>query len=154
MALNGKMQRYAEGRASGMDPQTAGAHAGYAPGRGLNVTVSKVEARADVKAEIKRIKREGVSVETEERAGPGRKADWEMKANYKDPLALLLDVMNNPDAPKSLRYQAAKDSLAYCHPRIAESGKKEKEQEKAEKLSKGGKYQRKSAPQRASHAVN
>ena len=103
---------------------------------------------SDVKAEIKRIKREGVSVETEERAGPGRKADWEMKANYKDPLALLLDVMNNPDAPKSLRYQAAKDSLAYCHPRIAESGKKEKEQEKAEKLSKGGRFQRKAAPQR------
>ena len=149
MALNGKMQLYAEGRAAGMEPHVAGAHAGYAPGRGLNVTVSKVEARADVKAEIKRLKREGVSVESESSGKPGPRSDWAMKGCYNNPLELLLDVMNNPDAPKSLRYQAAKDSMPYCHPRIAEAGKKEKDQERAEKASKGGKFKSKSAPQRA-----
>ena len=76
-----------------------------------------------------------------------------MKPKYDTPLDLLRDVWNNPDAPKSLRYQAAKDALPYCHPRIAEAGKKEKKEELAKKTSGAGRFQTKSAPQRA-HAVN
>lgn len=150
MALRGKMQRYAEGRASGMDPHTAGAHAGYAPGPGLAVAVSRIEARVDVQKEIKRLKKGGATAEasTESPSRPGPRADWEMKAKYEDPLSLLKDIMNNPDAPKSLRYQAAKDALPYCHPRIAEAGKKEKKEELAKKASGAGRFQRKSAPQR------
>lgn len=154
MALRGKMQRYAEGRASGMEPHTAGAHAGYAPGPGLAVAVSRIEARVDVQKEIKRLKKGGAPTGAEaEVATTTARADWAMKDKYEDPLSLLKDIMNNPDAPKSLRYQAAKDALPYCHPRIAEAGKKEKKEELAKKTSGAGRFQRKSAPQRA-HVVN
>ena len=152
MALGGKMQRYAEGRASGMDPQTAGAHAGYAPGAGLAVAVSRIEARQDVKKEIKRLIKEGVEIDTESAPESEEKRKWEMKPRYDSPLDLLEDVMNNPNAPKSLRYQSAKDSLPYRHARVAEPGKKEKKEEAARAATKRGKFQGKSAPQR--HVVN
>lgn len=149
MALRGNMQKYAEGRAAGMDPNTAAAHAGYAPGAGIRVVASRLESRTDVRAEIKRLKKGGAPVEAEaEVATTTARGDWEMKAKYEDPLSLLKDIMNNPDAPKSLRYQAAKDALPYCHPRIAEAGKKEKKEELAKKAAGAGRFQRKSAPQR------
>lgn len=67
-----------------------------------------------------------------------------MKDRYSTPLDLMLDVMNNPDAPKSLRYQAAKDALPYCHPR-KEGGKKDEAKERAKKAA-GGKFQTAARP--------
>lgn len=159
MALKGKMQAYAEGRAAGMDPNTAGAHAGYAPGAGMRVVASKLEARADVRAEIKRLKKAGVDTLPESGPAPaadesGKRTEWQMQDSYASPLELLEDIMNNPNAPKSLRYQAAKDALPYRHGRVAEAGKKEKKQEAAEVASAKGKFQRKAPPKRVSHSVN
>lgn len=154
MALKGKMQAYAEGRAAGMDPNTAGAHAGYAPGAGMRVVASKLEARADVRAEIKRLKKEGVKTDAVGDLAVATRDAWAMKDSYTSPLELLEDIMNNPNAPKSLRYQAAKDALPYRHGRVAEAGKKEKKQEAAEAASAKGKFQRKAPPKRVSHSVN
>ena len=154
MALRGNMQKYAEGRAAGMDPNTAAAHAGYAPGAGIRVVASRLEARTDVKAEIKRLKRDGVEVDTtveEPKAGRG---EWDMKDKYASPLDLLEDVMNNPNAPKSLRYQAAKDSLPYRPARVAEAGKKEKKEDLARQKSGAGRFSTKRAPQREHHVMN
>lgn len=150
MALGGKMQLYAQGRAAGLDPNTAAANAGYAPGPGLRVNASRLESRADVKAEIKRLKKAGVVTAPEPTAHqePQEKEPWGLKDRYDSPLDLLEDVMNNPNAPKSLRYQAAKDALPYRHGRVAEAGKKEKKESAAVAASTRGKFQRKSAPQR------
>ena len=130
MALNGKMQKYAEARAQGLSPQDAGRDAGYS-GSGLAVTVSRIEKRDDVRSEIKRLKNGGK---------PEPEADtidsWAMKDHYDSPLALLVDVMNNPKAPKGIRYQAAKDALPYKHARV-EGGKKEEKDEKAKRAVKG-----------------
>ena len=117
MSLRGKMQAYAEARAQGLEPLIAGAHAGYS-GSGMAVSLSRIEARADVKAEIRRLKKGGrVEAKPEVEGDSGDREPWKMKDKYPNPLALMEDVMNNPLAPKSLRYQAAKDALPYCHAR-------------------------------------
>lgn len=136
MALRGKMQAYAEARAQGLAPLAAAAMAGYS-GAGVKVTTSRIEARSDLQTEIKRLKRGGKRLEAKE---PGVEVDndepWTMKDRYGTPLALLEDVWNNPKAPKSLRYQAAKDALPYCHAR-KEAGKKDEVKDKATKAAKG-----------------
>lgn len=151
MALNGKMQAYAAARAQGLAPNDAAAHAGYA-GSGIRVTTSRIEARSDVQAEIRRIKKGGVTVTVTPPAknDEGDIDKWGMRDKYANPLDLMLDVMNNPKAPKSLRYMAAKDALPYCHPR-KEGGKKEEKKERAEKAA-GGKFQTAARPSHL-HAV-
>lgn len=144
MALRGKMQAYAEARAQGLSPADAAAHADYS-GSASRVTVSRIEARADVQAEIARLKRGGVDEgEGDEPGG------WQMKDRYASPLDLLEDVWNNPQAPKSLRYQAAKDALPYCHPR-KEAGKKE-DKEKAAKEAAKGKFKTARRPGQSAYA--
>lgn len=133
MTLRGKMQAYVEARAQGLEPKVAARHAGYEEA-GIAVTVSRMERRADVQAEIRRLKRGGKAVD--EDSGKERLEKWAMKDRYSNPLDLMLDVMNNPEAPKSLRYQAAKDALPYCHPR-KEGGKKDEQKERATKAAKG-----------------
>lgn len=141
MALRGKMQAYAEARAQGLRPLDAGAVAGYS-GAGVKVTISRLEKRDDVKAEIKRLARGGKAEKRGEEKGTLDK--WQMQDSYSNPLELMLDVMNNPEAPKSLRYQAAKDALPYCHPR-KEGGKKDEAKERATKASQG-KFQTSARP--------
>ena len=151
MALGGKMQAYAAARAQGLRPLDAAAHAGYS-GSGIKVTTSRIEARSDVQAEIKRIKKGGVTVTAPggKESAEERDEKWGMRDSYDNPLDLMLDVMNNPKAPKSLRYQAAKDALPYCHPR-KEGGKKEEASERAKKAA-GGKFKTAARPTHL-HAV-
>lgn len=137
MALNGKMQKYAEGRAHGLSPRDAGLAAGYS-GSGLAVTVSRIDKRDDVRSEIQRLKRGG-KAEPEAKSDDNGIDSWAMKDSYDSPLELLRDVWNNPKAPKGIRYQAAKDALPYLHARM-EGGKKE-EKEKGAKGAAKGKFQ-------------
>jgi hypothetical protein len=144
MALRGKMQAYAEARAAGLAPKDAAAHAGYEMA-GVAVTVSRLEARSDIQAEIKRAKRGGKRATASETDSPEvERAKWAMRDHYSSPLDLMLDVMNNPQAPTSVRYQAAKDALPYCHPR-KEGGKKDEARERAKKAA-GGKFQTTARP--------
>lgn len=137
MTLRGKMQAYVEARAQGLEPKAAARHAGYEEA-GIAVTVSRMERRADVQAEVHRLKRGGNSTDEDsgKQSADERLEKWAMKDRYSNPLDLMLDVMNNPEAPKSLRYQAAKDALPYCHPR-KEGGKKDEQKERATKAAKG-----------------
>ena len=129
MALRGKMQAYAEARARGHAPMAAGVHAGY-EGAGLKVSVSRIEARQDVQNEIKKLRKEDNDSESTSNES------WSMKERYKTPLELLQDVWNNPKAPKSLRYQAAKDALPYCHAK-KEGGKKDEVADRSKKAAQG-----------------
>ena len=139
MALKGKMQKYAEGRANGLAPKDAARMAGYAEGGSLKVAVSRMEARADVKAEVDRLRKQSGAAEPDE----GRE-QWGLKDHYDSPLELMLDVMNNPLAPVSARYGAAKDALPYCHAR-KEGGKKD-EAAKESKKAAAGKFGSSPAP--------
>ena len=154
MALRGKLQAYAEARAQGLKPIDAAAQAGYAPGPSMKVCASIAEKRADVQAEILRLKRggktEGAEDEGVEEAG---RDAWKMKDSYKSPLDLLRDVWNNPQAPKALRYQAAKDALPYCHARMEGGKKKDAEETAREKSNPGNKYAPGTQPTRL-RAVN
>ena len=123
MELRGKMQKYVEGRLAGMAPQVAGSYAGYGKA-GLKVAVCKLEKRSDIQAILK-----GNAPAQEEVIG-GRGEKWEMRNKYANPLELFLDVMNNPKAPVSMRYQAAKDAAPYCHAR-KEGGKKQEKMDNA-----------------------
>ena len=134
MALKGKMQRYAEARAHGLEPLAAAAQADYC-GPGIKVTTSRLEKRADVQNEIRRLRKGGKGVDTSE-TDTGELDKWALRDSYDSPLELLLDVVNNPKAPKSLRYQAAKDALPYCHAR-KEGGKKDEKEQAAKKASAG-----------------
>lgn len=142
MALRGKMQAYAEARAAGLAPKDAAAHAGYEMA-GVAVTVSRMERRADVQAEVKRLKRSGKREDSTDSPEVER-GKWAMRDHYSNPLDLMLDVMNNPQAPTSVRYQAAKDALPYCHPR-KEGGKKDDANNRAKKAA-AGKFQTAARP--------
>ena len=146
MALKGKMQAYAEGRANGMEPRAAAAHAGYS-GAGVKVVTCRLEQRDDVKKEIQRLRKGGEA--------PSHDDDpeaWAMKDRYGSPLELFLDVMNNPKAPKSLRHQAAKDAAPYCHAR-KEGGKKD-EKDKAAKKAAAGRFGSLEKPSHLQKRVN
>lgn len=56
-----------------------------------------------------------------------------------DPMAFLIDVMNNPEAEPRARIDAAKALLPYTHAKIGEGGKKDQKAEAAKKAS-GGKF--------------
>lgn len=138
------MQGYVEARAQGLEPRMAAAHAGY-ESAGVAVTISRLEARADIQSAIRKLATGGKKGKvTAEEADE----QWGMKDRYNAPLELMLDVMNNPKAPKGLRYQAAKDALPYCHAR-KEGGKKDEVKERAKAATKG----RFQAQGRPSHMV-
>lgn len=127
-----KIPGYIENRIAGLDPQSAALAMGYAKS-GLAVTVCRLEKRADVIAAVRKAKRGGVGkrVVTETSDDDPKKLDpWKLKDRYSNPLELLLDVMNNKDAPGGLRIQCAKDAMPYMHAR-KESSKREEKDSKA-----------------------
>lgn len=136
--FRGKISDYVAARIEGLPPYEAGIHAGYAQA-GIRVAICRLEQRADVRKAIKAGAEAqapgGVEDEPDDPMAGGRE-QWEMKESYESPLALMLDVMNNALAPKTLRYQAAKDALPYCHPR-KEGGKKEEKEKEAKKAATG-----------------
>lgn len=157
MSLKGRMQLFAEARAQGLGPEAAAGHAGYSQ-TGIRVTASRLESRADVQKEIRRLKKGGPSPRDEMKAALGVEDNeldkWGMKDHYNSPLDLLKDVYNNPKAPKSLRYQAAKDALPYCHAR-KESGKKDETANEAKKAgAKGSRFGQQQRPSHLSAVVN
>jgi hypothetical protein len=137
--FRGKISDYVAARIEGLPPYEAGIHAGYAQA-GIRVAICRLEQRADVRKAIKAgaepQAKGGVEDEPDVPADDGGREQWAMKDSYESPLDLMLDVMNNALAPKTLRYQAAKDALPYCHPR-KEGGKKEDRAKEAKKAAQG-----------------
>lgn len=152
--FRGKISDYVAARIEGLSPLDAGIHAGYAQA-GIRVAICRLEQRADVRKAIKAGAEAqapgGVEDEPDVPGADGGREQWEMKDSYESPLDLLLDTMNNPLAPKTLRYQAAKDALPYCHPR-KEGGKKEEREKEAKKAAKG-KFRPGRRPGQSSHTV-
>jgi phage terminase small subunit len=133
-----KIAAYCRHRAEGQPIGQAALLAGYKPSS-APVTASRLEPRADVQAEIKRLKAEikagrghvgGDDLPDPMSASPY--GGWELKKHYASSLELMQDVYNNPKAPTGIRIQAAKDALAYEHAKLTPLGKKAQKQADAE----------------------
>ena len=136
MASREKLNLYAQARANGLRPLDAAVHAGYSRST-AHVASSRNESRADVQAMIRKLKRgEKDETSSSDDSDSVEIGKWALKDKYNSPLELMLDVMNNPAAPKALRYTAAKDCLPYCHAR-KEGGKKDERADRADKAGKG-----------------
>lgn len=73
----------------------------------------------------------------EDETSPQENTAWALKEHYDSPLELLLDVMNNGQAPAGLRIQCAKDAMPYCHAKKSEGGKKDLAHDAAVRALKG-----------------
>lgn len=73
----------------------------------------------------------------EEAEEPQTNTAWALKEHYDSPLELLIDVMNNGQAPAGLRIQCAKDALPYCHAKKSDGGKKDLAHDAAVRALKG-----------------
>ncbi len=155
-----KIQDYIDQRVAGVDALNACLAAGYSQA-GISVTMARLESREDVRQAIRAAKRgvgkskplrplksptskrEYRSVDDEPRHGDGPDKNpldpWRLKDRYQSPLELLLDVMNNRDAPGGLRIQCAKDAMPYCHAR-KEGGKKDDEKNRAKSTNSTSKF--------------
>ena len=120
---------YISHRVNGAAPSQAATLAGYSA-RGINQTASRLEAREDVMRAVRGESRE----EAEE---PQTNTSWALKEHYDSPLELLIDVMNNGQAPAGLRIQCAKDALPYCHAKKSDGGKKDLAHDAAVRALKG-----------------
>ena len=121
---------YISHRVNGAAPSQAATLAGYSA-RGINQTASRLEAREDVMRAVRGESRE------EEAEEPQTNTAWALKEHYDSPLELLIDVMNNGQAPAGLRIQCAKDALPYCHAKKSEGGKKDLAHDAAVRALKG-----------------
>lgn len=141
-----KMQHFAAQIALGVKGREAAISAGYAPATAAQ-TASKLLARADIKAEVKRVRsQKGVANPKLARGGSTDIGDEKplMKDHYASSLELLRDLYNNKKAPYALRFEAAKQG---------EQGKKEKAKDVAKEKAGAGKFKKK-APPRISHAAH
>ena len=120
---------YISHRVNGAAPSQAAMLAGYSA-RGINQTASRLEAREDVMRAVR-----GDAPEDE--TSPQENTAWALKEHYDSPLELLLDVMNNGQAPAGLRIQCAKDAMPYCHAKKSEGGKKDLAHDAAVRALKG-----------------
>ena len=123
---------YISHRVNGAAPSQAAMLAGYSA-RGINQTASRLESREDVMRAVRGDAPEDETSPDESQANTA----WALKEHYDSPLELLLDVMNNGQAPAGLRIQCAKDAMPYCHAKKSEGGKKDLAHDAAVRALKG-----------------
>lgn len=70
-------------------------------------------------------------------SGPKPKPVKPLKVKAKEPLAFLLEVMQDADAEPRLRVRAAVAAAQYRHMKKGDGGKKDERQEKAGKAGRG-----------------
>src|SRR4051812_18686953 len=97
-----KVPEYIRYRVSGLAPRDAAVAAGYAQS-GIRVTTTRLEAREDVRKALRAGKRVGKPAEVDD--APPAPEGWKLKDRYSTPLDLMIDLMNNPNAPSGMRYQ-------------------------------------------------
>lgn len=136
--LTEKQRKFAQAKAAGMSHRDAAITAGYAVA-GAAVQGSQLMKLPHVKAEVARMKK-GFT-RSERKAAGEKEAEREpgrLRDRYDSPLDLMLDTMNNPNMPVSVRFEAAKQALPYTSARLSDAGKKAKKTERAQELSKPG----------------
>lgn len=137
--LTEKQQAFAVNKAAGVKNREAAIAAGYASSS-ADVTAAKLMIRDDIKAAIKAAKSSSAKPE-------GVTINAMPRKHYADPMTFLEDVMNGPAFPVALRVDAAKQLLPYKHARMGEQGKKEKQKERAEALTRTPRFATSKPPQ-------
>lgn len=137
--LTEMQQKFAEGKAAGLGNRDAAIAAGYAT-NSADVTAAKLLARADIKAEVQRMKK---VVAKSPKVGfgvpePDADDDKGIPARFGSSLELMQHCYNNPKLPLGLRFEAAKQALPYEHGKVGEKGKKQTAKERADEISNGG----------------
>ena len=130
------MRLFCEAKASGLDNAKAARLAGYSVAT-AKTKGSELMARPEIRAEVTRLKKG--------EAEPGLRP-IPLKAHYDSPLDFMLDVMNQPLMPPSLRFEAAKQALPYVNPRVDAKGKKDQRKDAAHKVAGESKFKPKRAP--------
>lgn len=140
-----RMQRFVEGRAAGLEPRAAGLAAGYSAAT-VESAVSRLGKRDDVRKAIAALKRKTTG-NTQKDESDSSEDGMGLRNKYDSPLEFMDHCMNNPKLPAGLRFEAAKQMLAYRHARIGEKGKKDSDKDEAGKVSgKDGPYKMKRPP--------
>lgn len=135
-----KQRRFIELKAMGLPNKDAAIQAGYAP-NSADVSAGKLMMRGDILDAIK-----------EAQTSSGQSDNNMPRDHYPDALTFLMDVMNHHALPVGMRIDAARHLLPYQHARLGEQGKKQKRQDEADKMTKGGKFQTGKAPKL--HAID
>lgn len=145
--LTEQQMRFVEAKATGINARQAGLLAGYSA-KTVNQATSRLMARADIKAAIRKAKKDGPKAGVDNTDDDGKPR---LRDHYESPLDFMLDVMNQPSMPAGLRFEAAKQALPYVNPKITPAGKKQDKKERAKDIASGGaetrgKYQTKRPP--------
>jgi hypothetical protein len=141
-----KMQIFCQAKANGATSVNAALLAGYSASTAVKQG-SRLMGRDDVRAEIARLKREAKKGEVE--GQPDRRDPTKiLKAKYDSPLDLMLDAMNTPALPFGLRFEAAKQALPYCNPKVEAKGKKDARKDAAHAVAGKGRFTPKAPPSR------
>lgn len=143
MALTEMQQQFVVNKAAGIKNREAAIAAGFSP-KSADVQAGRLMGRADIKKAIAKAKRDMRSGVTDKPdvddadMDDTAKKNRMPKANYRDPLVFLTDVMNHKHLPIAMRADAAFKMLPYMHARIADKGKKESKKDRAKELSGAG----------------
>ena len=140
MALTEKKKAFALAKRNGKDNKEAAILAGC-PEKTASAAGARLAKDPDVIAYLERV----------ENATPEQVVKHEVKPlttfttiaasrNLSDPLEFLESVFSDPVEDMALRVRAAQAALPYVHGKVAEKGKKETKQEKAQEATKSGKY--------------
>src|SRR5688500_17976991 len=137
--LTVKQQKFVTAKIAGRKNRDAAIEAGYSRAV-ASVAATKLMHLAHVKAAIAA----GVAS-----IGGNDAEDDPMACVYcEDSMEILKAVVSNPKLSKSMRTRAAEQLMPYQHARIGEKGKKEKRNDDAAGVVKGGKFAPKAQPLR------
>lgn len=132
MALTDKKRRFAAALRAGATQKDAAIAAGYAEGSAAQAG-SRLAKDPDVLAELAR--KEHVEQAKAEAKSEGREVSLpDLGKMYSNPWDFLVALMNDAEEDPKLRLDAAKTLMPYFYGKVAEQGKKEAKQEKAEKV--------------------
>ncbi|MCJ0828689.1 terminase small subunit [Acinetobacter sp. NIPH1876] len=140
MALTEKKKAFALAKRNGKDNKEAAILAGC-PEKTASAAGARLAKDQDVIAYLERL----------DEATPEQAVKHEVKPlttfttiatskNLSDPLEFLESVFSDPVEDMALRVRAAQAALPYVHGKVAEKGKKETKQEKAQEATKSGKF--------------
>ncbi len=132
MALTDKKRRFAQAKRDGKSNKEAALFAGYEESTASQAG-SRLAKDQDVIAEIER--KEVVAEVKEKAKTEGKEVNLpDLGKLYSDPKDFLMAMMNDPESDLKLRQEAAKALMPFMHKKLGEGGKKEGQQEAAQKV--------------------
>lgn len=126
--MEDKEREFAIAVAMGVEPALAAMSAGY-PEFGIEQTVKKLMGSLEIKAYISSYRANGCAPDFGDQRG--------VAGGYKDPLAFLEAVMDNPHVDIRLRIDAAKTIMPFKHSKLGDEGKKGAKDRKAQDVGSG-----------------